>query len=144
VIQTHDPSVRAVEEISCLRPRGHRDRQSPRCLMVFASSPRQYRLWGIHSPLSSRTWDHILRCVKLLTALSAADVGVYASPQHFYSGRTKSIFDVKTVHVSVVPIYSVDRIFELFFDFYMFKPRNFLGLILQPQGSRGLCEWENS
>jgi hypothetical protein len=26
-IRTHDPSVRASEESSCLRPRGHRDRQ---------------------------------------------------------------------------------------------------------------------
>jgi hypothetical protein len=25
-IRTHDPSVRAEEDISCLRPRGHRDR----------------------------------------------------------------------------------------------------------------------
>jgi hypothetical protein len=35
-IRTHDPSVRAVEDSTCLRPRGHWDRLVDyKCLIIF-------------------------------------------------------------------------------------------------------------
>jgi hypothetical protein len=55
-IRTHDPSVRAGEDISCLRPRGHCDGPSTR-LSLFNSTPfepvkEHYRIRGSPSILS--------------------------------------------------------------------------------------------
>jgi hypothetical protein len=46
-LQTHDPSVRVSEDISCLRPRGHCDRPYTyhRALIPYAN---QWTIWKLH------------------------------------------------------------------------------------------------
>jgi hypothetical protein len=43
-IRNHDPSVRVSEDSSCLRPRGHCDRQVEKKLVVLSALSNQFRL----------------------------------------------------------------------------------------------------
>jgi hypothetical protein len=51
-IQTHDPSVRASEVSSCLRPRGHRDRRTSENAVgnfVYFSTECTFSHFAVHS-----------------------------------------------------------------------------------------------